>query len=128
MASKKILGAKQTNISNFFSMPQQKRPLSKDAVENVSSKKFAKSENKEPGSPERKVTGDKVVLSPEQLNQIETNKNAAVERQNLKKMGVDMGSSWQNALKPEFEKEYFKKVGIHFFIFAFPATPTQTLI
>ncbi|XP_063050145.1 uracil-DNA glycosylase-like [Engraulis encrasicolus] len=98
----------QKSIRNFFPPADNKKRVAKevkddaeDAKENVNKK--MKTENTEtvsviPSPP----------LSPEQLDRIARNKQAAQERLAAHSAPEGMGESWRRALQKEFTKDYFK--------------------
>ncbi|KAG7476728.1 hypothetical protein MATL_G00085820 [Megalops atlanticus] len=95
----------QTTIHSFFSPVAKKRTdeekteTGEDAKQEISSLKKRKSGSDEPptSSP----------LSPEQLDRIEKNRRAALERLAARNVPPGIGESWRKALGAEFGKPYF---------------------
>lgn len=54
--------------------------------------------------------GENMQLSMEQLQQIEQNRLAALERLALRNVPVPVGESWRREIGTEFTKPYFTKV------------------
>ncbi|KAJ8263655.1 hypothetical protein COCON_G00161120 [Conger conger] len=99
----------QKTINSFFSPVSKKRTSENNEQDtNGETKDNASSIKK------LKPTSDKLPtvtsLSPEQLNKIEKNKRAALEKLAAHNAPDGFGESWRKALKAEFGKPYFTRL------------------
>ncbi|MBN3304299.1 uracil-DNA glycosylase [Amia ocellicauda] len=92
----------QKTINSYFGTVTKKRELENETGVEVTPVKKPK-----PGGDEAPISPP---LSPEQLDRIERNKQAALERLAARNVPPGFGESWRKGLSEEFSKPYFIKL------------------
>jgi len=115
---KKVLATKQTNISSFFSPPpssskQKKRSVSETETETPPPSKLLKEEKDNNDEAPARVETTQVQQNED--SESTSNGGGGDEAEDIVKvefggLAVDIGHSWREALKGEFEKEYFQRL------------------
>ena len=108
------MSAKKGNIRAYFS-PVSRRPRD-DGSSSSQEEDFATASKRAKTEEEEKKDGDSSTigepLSPQQKQMIEEKRQQALEKLHGKNDIAYMGDTWKNALRSEFSKDYFVKVGM----------------